>query len=313
VHHLYKFKNEKWILNDGLRVQGTKLKSTVVDNSTAFRPFTELEQSPVGVSGNLGVVYLPTNKVRLNGGVATGFRAPNIDDLTKIFESSTASRQLVVPNPDIKPEKTITPELGLNAKIGKLVRVDVSVFYTWFIDAIVKDKYPINGQDSSIYNGQKYLTLAAQNNAKANLYGFNTAITISPASGWEIYSTINYTHGIYTNPNGSEIPLDHIPPVFGKTSLRYTAKKWNTEAWCMYNGWKHIEDYNPNGEDNAQYATPEGMPSWATINLRGQFDFSQHLSVQLAIENITDRNYRAFASGFSAAGRNFVVSVRANF
>jgi hemoglobin/transferrin/lactoferrin receptor protein len=34
--------------------------------------------------------------------------------------------------------------------------------------------------------------------------------------------------------------------------------------------------------------------------------------LQAGIENITDKNYRYFASGFSAPGRNFIVAVRAS-
>jgi len=32
-----------------------------------------------------------------------------------------------------------------------------------------------------------------------------------------------------------------------------------------------------------------------------------------AIENILDRNYRYFASGFSAPGRNYVIALRTSF
>jgi len=313
AQHLYKFKSGKWVLNDGLRLQATKLESTVVDKSIAFRPFDKIEQSPVGISGNLGLAFMPNAKWRINTGLATGFRSPNIDDLTKIFESSTASRQLVVPNPDIKPEKTITPELGIARQFGSVAKLEGSVYYTWFRDAIVKDKFPVNGQDSSIYNGVKYQTLAAQNNAKASLWGYNVAVAITPAKGWELYSTLTYTRGTYTKPNGLEVPLDHIPPIFGKTSLRYTANRFSAELWSMYNGWKKTADYNPDGEDNAQYATPDGMPSWVTFNVRGQYNITKVLLLQLALENIADRNYRQFASGFSAAGRNVVVALRASF
>ena len=79
----------------------------------------------------------------------------------------------------------------------------------------------------------------------------------------------------------------------------------------MYNGWKKIKDYNPDGEDNGQYATADGMPSWFTINWRGSYSFTKNVTLQLAIENISDKNYRYFASGFSAPGRNFVVALRA--
>ena len=81
----------------------------------------------------------------------------------------------------------------------------------------------------------------------------------------------------------------------------------------MYNGWKYLDEYNADGEDNAQYATADGTPSWYTLNWKGSFNVSKSLQVQLAVENILDRNYRAFASGFSAAGRNFLVALRANW
>ena len=72
--------------------------------------------------------------------------------------------------------------------------------------------------------------------------------------------------------------------------------------FANYNGWKHIDDYYLNGEDNEQYATPEGMPSWWTLNLRAQYQVNQYLLIQAACENILDANYRVFASGISAPG-----------
>ena len=107
--------------------------------------------------------------------------------------------------------------------------------------------------------------------------------------------------------------MDHIPPVFGKTAFSYTGKKLNTELYLMYNDWKRIEDYNPNGEDNGQYATGDGMPAWFTLNWKGSYSFNKNLQLQLGVENILDRNYRYFASGFSAPGRNFIVALRVNW
>ena len=106
--------------------------------------------------------------------------------------------------------------------------------------------------------------------------------------------------------------MDHVPPSYGKTNLTYTDKKFSTDFYAIFNGWKKIKDYNPNGEDNGQYATPDGMPSWFTINWRGSYEFTNKLTLQAGIENIADRNYRYFASGFSAAGQNFIIALRAS-
>ena len=104
--------------------------------------------------------------------------------------------------------------------------------------------------------------------------------------------------------------MDHIPPVFGKGSLSFTHEKLSSEVFVLFNGWKKIKNYNLDGEDNQQYATVDGMPSWLTLNWRNSFNINKYLMLQFAVENIFDRNYRYFASGFSAPGRNFVLSLR---
>src|SRR5690606_22556748 len=103
----------------------------------------------------------------------------------------------------------------------------------------------------------------------------------------------------------------HIPPVFGKTSITYRQRKFMGEMYALYNGWKWLKDYSPSGEDNLQYATPEGMPGWYTLNIRAGMEF-KNVSFQAAVENILDYNYRVFASGISAPGRNFVLTLRIN-
>ena len=108
-------------------------------------------------------------------------------------------------------------------------------------------------------------------------------------------------------------PLDHIPPVFGKTSVIFKAKKFKGEIFAMYNGWKRKKDYNLIGEDNFNTATPDGMPAWFTLNFRSSYQLHKSLMLHLAIDNILDRNYRVFASGISASGRNISATLRANF
>ena len=314
TQHLWKLHGGKLVINDGIRLQSVSLRSTLADTSIQFRlPFTVLKQNPFGVAGNIGAIFMPKADIRFTAGISTGFRAPNIDDVAKVFESNTASRQLIVPNADLKPEKTINAELGFTKAFEDKIKVDVSAFYTWFQDAIAYAAFKFNGQDSVIYNGVKVGVKASQNVAKARLYGYSAGLSFTPTTALNVYGSVTYTYGKYTRPNGLKIPLDHIPPVFGKAGISITKKKIYTELFAMYNGWKKIGDYNPDGEDNQQYATPDGVPSWVTLNWRGQCDVSKNLTVQLAVENITDRNYRVFASGFSAPGLNFLLSLKATW
>ena len=311
AQHIYKIINDKLILNDGIRLNYVSLNSKFNDTTFFPFPFREAKQNNTALSGNLGLVFMPANRWRfaLNG--STGFRSPNVDDMAKVFESA-AGATLFVPNPNLKPEYTYNADFGITYFVDNKLKVEATGFYTWFRNAIIADKFNLNGQDSVLYNGKMTAVMANQNKAKAYLYGFNAALTAKLNEYVSLYSAVTFTYGRYINSVGVEVPLDHIPPVFGKTSLMYQQKHFSSEVYALYNGWKRLQDYSPSGEDNLVYATPQGMPSWYTLNVRVGYKLNSNMGIQVALENIMDQNYRQFASGVSAPGRNFVVTLRGN-
>ncbi|MEP7107483.1 MAG: TonB-dependent receptor [Ferruginibacter sp.] len=334
AQNTYKFINKKLVLNDGIRLQAISLSSNISDNSFFSLPDTAVEQNNIAFTGNLGIVFTPQENTTIRVSVSSGFRAPNVDDLAKVFESSTAARQVVLPNSNLKPEYTYNSDLSVSQHIADRITIELTGFYTLFRNAIIKSPFKLNGQDSIIYNGVKSQVLASQNVNKASVYGFTLGVNAILISGLTFNSTLSYTKGRYRTENSiassvyekqvngsyalvnrkvSSKPLDHIPPVMGKSSFAYQHKKFFTELYILYNGWKHLDKYNADGEDNAQYATADGMPSWLTANWKGNINCTKNLQLQVGIENIFDRNYRYFASGFSAGGRNFMVALRANW
>ncbi len=108
-------------------------------------------------------------------------------------------------------------------------------------------------------------------------------------------------------------PLDHISPIFGKASLNYLNQNWSASFYTLYNGAKKLKDYNITGEDNLIYATANGLPAWHTLNLRANYKVNNNIDLQIAIENIADKNYRVFGSGISASGRNVLFAIKGNF
>jgi hemoglobin/transferrin/lactoferrin receptor protein len=334
AQHTFKFKNKKLVFNDGLRIQSIHLQSNVLDNSFFNLPDTSVRQNNIALTGNAGVVFTPQKGTIISTSISSAFRAPNIDDLSKIFESSTPAKQVVLPNANLKPEFTYNADVTLHQMIGKKASVELTGFYTLFKDAIIKAPFKVNGQDSIVYNGTKSQVLASQNVNRANLFGFSIAAKIELPSGLSFNSTLSATKGFYfadkstnstiyelqaggnyalVNRKVSSKPLDHIPPLMGKTSVVYQHKKINSEVYFIYNGWKHLNQYNADGEDNAQYATADGMPAWLTVNWKASVKCHQNLLIQVGIDNLFDRNYRYFASGFSAGGRNFLFALRMNW
>jgi len=331
TQHIHKFKGQKWILNEGLRIQYIALQSNIINNSFFALPVTNIIQKNTAITGNIGMVYMPSTSTRIKFGYASGFRAPNIDDLAKIFESSTSAKQVVVPNANLKPEFTHGFDAELVKALGKAVEFEVGAFYTNFTNAIIKAPFRLNGKDSMMYNGVQSQVLASQNVNQAYILGGNVRLSIKAGKNWKFNSTFNFTKGRFRTdatkstqvyqlqPNGnyalvqskvSTKPLDHIPPAFGKMSIGYDNQKLYAELNMLFNGWKKLDQYNADGEDNAQYATAKGTPAWQTINLKTGLQVHQRLGIHAGIENIFDLNYRYFASGFSAPGRNYIVSLR---
>lgn len=300
--------SQKFYINAGLRYNAIGLKTEFKDKTFFPFPYNEAKQSPNALSGNVGIVARPANKTKLSALFSTGFRSPNIDDMTKVFDSKAGT--LVVPNPNIKPEYTYNYEASINQQIGEILTIEATYFYTQLKNAIVTAPFTLNGQSTVDYLGVKSVVVASQNVREAQINGWNVAIYAKLTPNLILSSTLNNTKGKVKDDKNT--PLDHIPPMFGRTALKFSKNKLQIEAFSLYNGWKKIADYNLDGEDNQQYATADGMPSWWTLNLRGSFQINKHLQIQAACENILDKNYRNFASGISNAGRNFIVTLRGN-
>lgn len=300
----------KFILSDGARFSLLNLTAHFKDKTFFPFPFNEVKQNAVAINGNIGFSYLPGADWKIALLASSGFRAPNVDDLGKVFESVPG--KVIVPNPNLKPEYTYNAEFNLSKTIAKSLSLTAGAYYTWYRNAITVRNGTFNGQNTILYDGQQSQVITSVNAAKAYVYGFDAQLQAQLLPYLTLNSTINYTFGRVKSDQGEQ-PLDHIPPVFGKTGLQLKVKKFQSEIFAQYNGWKRLEKYSNSGEDNLQYATADGMPSWCTFNWRNAYQLNQNFQLQASIENVTDQNYRIFASGISSAGRNFILSLRANF
>ncbi|HZG01283.1 MAG TPA: TonB-dependent receptor [Chitinophagales bacterium] len=299
---------ENFVLNSGVRFEWIELNAEFTDTTFFPFPFSNVHQTNVPISGNLGLNFLPNPRLKIGGMISTGFRAPNIDDLAKVFDSEPGVL-LVVPNPNLGPERTTNFELNVTKFFGDKVRWENAAFYTLFRDAIVVDKFTFNGESTIEYAGDTVLVYAAQNKQQAYITGFNTNFQADLTRFLAVSGSFTYTYGrVQTDSN--DAPLDHIPPTFGRFGVRFHNKALTAETYFLFNGWKRIEDYSDSGEDNPQYATPEGMPAWYTVNLKASYRINKFIGLQAGVENILDQNYRAFASGIHAPGRNVTGTLR---
>lgn len=297
----------KWILHDKLVLNlGTRYNWGTLNSSfnNPILPYDRIHIHNGALTASAGLVLTPSDRWQLNAILSSGFRNPNVDDYGKVRAKDDF---VTVPNPDLAPEYTYNAELGISTFVEGYMKIQLVGFYTFMNDAIVRTAFQLNGQDSLEYDGDLYRVTTNYNAGQAHIYGVSIGLSANPNQNFILKSTLNYTLGYNLS---DDVPLGHIPPIFGRTSLSYRKSKFFLDMYFIYQGWKSEEDFSPYGEDNEAEAMQYGYPAWWTANIKAGIAAGTHLNFILAIENLFDQFYKPYASGVSGPGRNFILSAR---
>jgi hemoglobin/transferrin/lactoferrin receptor protein len=304
----------QYILQAGIRYNYITLDAKFDTTFYPF-PFTIAEQRNGALTGTAGLVWHPTHDWQINFNLASGFRAPNIDDMGKVFDSEPGA--VVVPNPDLKPEYAYNAELSLTKIFQDVAEFDITGYYTYLDNALVRRDYTLNGMDSVVYNGELSKVQAIQNAAFAHIWGIEAMIDLNFAEHFNLRSTFNYQKGKEEDDAGNTVPLRHAAPWFGKTEFIFRMKKIEANLYAVYNGEIKYEDLAPSEQEKDYIYAKDAngnpyQPFWYTLNLKLSYQLFENFELYLGVENITDQRYRPYSSGISAAGRNFIGSLRFN-
>ncbi len=314
VHGEYKAKPNFTLLS-GLRYSHVWIDA-VFDKTYYPFPFDDANLNNDALTGSLGFSWFPKADLQVTFNGSTGFRAPNIDDVGKVFDSEPGA--VVVPNPDLEPEYAYNVELGVQKNFNDKVVLKSAAFYTYLVDALVRRDYLFNGEEEIIYNGEMSNVQAIQNAAKAFVYGFEFGAEAFLTDNFSVESNLTFTEGIEEEDNGTESPGRHVSPTFGDLHLIYKNQRLKTDLFVNYNGEVSFYDL-ATSERSKEYiyaSDADGnpySPSWYTLNLRSQYEISNALKVSLNLENFTDQRYRSYSSGVSAPGINLIIGLAYRF
>ncbi len=310
----YKFKpNKKFTLQSGIRYNAIFINADLKENNIFLDlPFNEANIKTGALTGTAGISWIPNNTIQWKLNASTAFRAPNIDDIGKIFDSEPGS--VVVPNANLKPEYAYSGELGLTLNFNEAVVIDLATYYTYLDNALVRRDFSINGQIEIIYDGELSNVQAIQNASKAWIYGFEVGIKISFTDYFKLKSQYSIVGG-KEEDNEIEVPIRHVAPSFGNTHLIWEMNKLKCDVFLSYNSELSFKQLAPSEIDKAYlYAKNENgnpySPSWHTLNFRSQYQINKETSIIATLENITNQRYRPYSSGISAPGVNFILTLK---
>jgi hemoglobin/transferrin/lactoferrin receptor protein len=313
VNTIYSIRPKDFILEGGVRITQYDLNAVFSPDNFLNLPYSNAQINSFSAVYNVGLSKkMDWDGLFFKASLASGFRNPNVDDMTKLFESVPGSK-LVIPNRNLKPERTRTLDLGFRLERRK-IHMEFGGYYTHITQLLIDEPANFNGKDSFDFDGQQTPVFRMGNSAEGFVTGGYFAAKIQLIPG--LFADVNYnsTFGRYRQSLGSIwTPLDHIAPDHGRIGIRWSSENWQCEAFMLFNGRKVQSEYSPSGEDNAQYAPGGETPSWQTYNFRASWQVNKYIDASFAAENLLDLNYRQFSSGISAPGRNLIVSLKVSF
>ena len=303
--------SSKWTMQSGIRLNHSHLQAELDTRFFPF-PFSEIEQNNTAVNGSLGWVYRPRESWQWNLSLSSGFRAPNIDDVGKIFDSEPGI--VVVPNPDLKPEYVYNAEIGMRKKWGETFQLEWAAFHSWLDNAMVREDFQFDGQSTILYDGEISQVQALVNTDEARIYGFQIAGNAVLSRDWQVSSTYTFQRG--ETKDGEAVR--HVSPSFGTTRLIFSRKKWRADAYAIYHSSIPFSRLAPSERNKPFIYATDGdgnpySPEWYTLNLKGSYRLYDRMVLSVGLENILDERYRPYASGIAGPGRNLIISLRSSF
>ncbi|MEE2616361.1 MAG: TonB-dependent receptor [Bacteroidota bacterium] len=304
---------ENIIFQSGLRYSHISIKADLSENNQFFDlPFSNADVSTGALVGGVGISWIQNENYRWKFNLNTAFRAPNLDDVAKIFDSEPGS--VVVPNPDLRPERSLGVDLGGSITFDK-INFDFSTYFTYLYNSLIRADFELeDGITQIMYDGELSNVQAIQNGSRSSIYGIEIGLTAQLTTKLKAVAQYNFIDGKQKDDYTISMPIRHVPPQFASLHLVYTSKKIVIDGFINYNSKIPFYKLAQSEIDKPYlYAIDSNgnpySPAWYTVNLRSNYIISDNISIVASIENLTNKLYRPYSSGISAPGINFIFAI----
>jgi len=297
--------NYEWnsnVLQAGLRFDNRKITSESHGIEDEEGYFQELDKSFDSFNASLGYKTKLAEPLTLRLNVATGFRAPNLAELTSNGVHEGTNRY-EIGNADLKTEQNIQTDLNLEYKNSHF-EFFINGFYNHINHYIYTSPTGETLEDNAVF-------AYVQDNAK--LYGGEAGLHFHPHPLDWLHFETSFETVTAKKDNNDYLPL--IPANNWNNSIRteFNIKNWFTEGYATLNVSSTFDQQNVSGFETASKGyTLVNLGFGGTVKL-GKTAFD----VNLNGNNLFDKNYIAHLSrlktdGIPNMGRNIVLGVNFN-
>ena len=264
---------DDWRFYDGYTYGYDSTKKSYVTN-----------QTPEGKSNSfnpkVGLVHKMNDKLTLRSSIGKAFRAPNVYELAKDWESSSGT--IYKCNPNLQPEKDTNYEVGFDYQADKTLVVKLNLFHTDVTNVIDKRTYT---------NADNRTVSQFINSGKAKINGLEIGLNKRLSPAWS--SFLNYTYNdakvkeSLAAPENEDKQLSNVPKNMFNIGFNYAQGPWQGSLTGSYVS----ESNDPSKQGKTGYGTYE---SYFTVNTKVAYKMTKDTTVSLSVDNLLDRKYYSY-------------------
>lgn len=296
------YASERWSVIPALRYDRVALDA----RTSPLYPLQPASLSNGALTPKLGVIWRGSEHWSLFGNLAAGFKSPSPLQLNNFFQNPLGNYE-TIPNPQLRPEKSRTLELGTRGRAGGLdwEAVAFTGRYKDFIEDLVTVQTVPRLQFQSV------------NRQSVTLRGFE----LKGSARLSARTTLRAAYGQTTGTDTARgLPLNSVNPAKLVLGIDHRLGDWSLGASLAHSAKKSASDIDTTGAAN-QFATP----AWTTLDLRASWQVTRATRLSAAIHNLTDRRYwewtnvRGIAAtspvldSYTAPGRSVSVALVTDF
>ncbi|WP_321146865.1 ligand-gated channel protein [Providencia alcalifaciens] len=255
----------------------------------------------------------------IKGGVSTGYRSPELRQVAANWGQGTGGGgdpAVIIGNPDLKPEKSVTEEIGFIWNNQDNLNVGITFFNTDFKDKIMEIRTCTDSTGKTpgsvasgecMYDGEAYKFISTRENVdKANLRGaeltFNWDITA------DLAFAANYTYSDSEQKSGkfSGKPLSRTPKHMANGSLTWQARE-DLQLWNRVNF---------NGRSSAflsRSSMAKERPSYTFVDVGASYYLTKNVNLVGGVYNILDKRLTEEEFDKVSDSRRYNIGINYNF
>lgn len=248
------------------------------------------------------------DRLRLFTGVSQGFRAPNLSDLTRF--DSARSNEFEIPSTNLDSEEYTTYEVGSKYKTDNVVG-QLTYFYTDIRNQIMR--YPTGN-----VNGDGEFEITKGNIGDGYVHGVEMDAHWKFHPQFTLFTSCTWMDGeVSTYPTSAQIltdePLDRIMPLTGLAGLRWDHPDIDFWIEGLVQTARRQDDLSTSDRSDTSRIPPGGTPGYSVLSFYSGWQITRQTAVTLAIENVTDEDYRIHGSGSNEVGLNLLLGLEHKF